>query len=106
MKLYGVYDGPIGLFSHNNQPDLGLAFQQSKAGELGFAFGYAWQTPEGPAHRSHAEVVWSEADIPITPVVPSTSKQVKQRQKTLIVTLALTRMRLPMPKHPSLVARG
>ncbi|MEP6667866.1 MAG: hypothetical protein ABJF10_01865 [Chthoniobacter sp.] len=47
VKLYGVYDGPIGLFSHNNQPDLAAAYQKSKAGDLGFAFGYAWQVPKG-----------------------------------------------------------
>jgi hypothetical protein len=47
VRLFGVYDGPIGLFSQYNQPDLAAAFQKGKAGELGFAFGYAWQVPKG-----------------------------------------------------------
>ncbi|HSI15862.1 MAG TPA: hypothetical protein VK961_27690 [Chthoniobacter sp.] len=47
VKLYGSYDGPIGLFSKYNQPDLAAAFQRSRAGDLGFAFGYAWQVQKG-----------------------------------------------------------
>jgi hypothetical protein len=47
VQLYGVYDGPIGLFSGNNQPDLAKAYQAAHPGELGFAFGYAWQVPKG-----------------------------------------------------------
>jgi hypothetical protein len=47
VRLYGVYDGPIGLFSQYNQPDLANAFQKSRSGDLGFAFGYAWQVPKG-----------------------------------------------------------
>lgn len=47
VRLYGVYDGPISLFSKYYQPDLAAAFQKSRAGDLGFAFGYAWQVPKG-----------------------------------------------------------
>ena len=47
VKLYGVYDGPIGLFSGNYQGDLAKAFQASHSGDLGFAYGYAWQVPKG-----------------------------------------------------------
>jgi hypothetical protein len=47
LHLYGVYDGPIGLFKGNYQPDLAKAYTTSKPGPLGFAFGYAWQVPKG-----------------------------------------------------------
>jgi hypothetical protein len=47
VRLYGTYDGPIGLFSKNYQADLAKAYQTSKPGGLGFAFGYAWQVPKG-----------------------------------------------------------
>ena len=47
VRLYGVYDGPIGLFHEYNQPDLAKAYANGKPGELGFAFGYAWQVPKG-----------------------------------------------------------
>jgi hypothetical protein len=47
VRLFGVYDGPIGLFHEYNQPDLAKAFEAGKAGDLGFAFGYAWQVPKG-----------------------------------------------------------
>jgi len=47
LKLYGVYDGPIDLFAKYRQADLAAAYQQSRAGGLGFAFGYAWQVQKG-----------------------------------------------------------
>lgn len=47
IKLYGAYDGPIDLFARYRQADLAAAYQQSHAGGLGFAFGYAWQVQKG-----------------------------------------------------------
>jgi len=47
VQLFGVYDGPIGLFRGNYQADLAKAYETSKPGPLGFAFGYAWQVPKG-----------------------------------------------------------
>jgi len=47
VKLYGVYDGVLPLFHEYYQPDLANAYQKSKPGDLGFAFGYAWQIPKG-----------------------------------------------------------
>lgn len=47
VRLYGVYDGPIPLFSKFYQSDLAAAYQNSRGGGLGFAFGYAWQVPKG-----------------------------------------------------------
>ena len=47
VKLFGVYDGVLPLFHEYFQPDLASAYQKSKPGDLGFAFGYAWQIPKG-----------------------------------------------------------
>jgi hypothetical protein len=47
VHLYGVYEGPISLFSGKYQADLAKAYQAARPGELGFAFGYAWQVPKG-----------------------------------------------------------
>jgi len=47
VRLYGVYDGPIPLFAKYYQSDLAAAYKQSRVGDLGFAFGYAWQIPKG-----------------------------------------------------------
>jgi hypothetical protein len=47
VKLFGVYDGTLPLFHEYYQVDLDNAYKKSKAGELGFAFGYAWQVPKG-----------------------------------------------------------
>jgi hypothetical protein len=47
VQLYGVYEGPIGLFSGKYQADLAKAYQAARPGGLGFAFGYAWQVPKG-----------------------------------------------------------
>jgi hypothetical protein len=47
VKLYGVYEGPISLFAKHYQPDLAAAFERSRSGNLGFAFGYAWQVQKG-----------------------------------------------------------
>lgn len=41
VKLYGVYDKPISLFSNSYQKDLFEAYQQSKSQELNFKRGYA-----------------------------------------------------------------
>jgi hypothetical protein len=35
------------LFHEYYQPDLAKAYITSKPGDLGFAFGYAWQVPKG-----------------------------------------------------------
>lgn len=47
VRLFGVYDGPIGLFRDHYQPDLAAAYQRTPGAPLGFAFGYAWQVPKG-----------------------------------------------------------
>ncbi len=47
VRLFGVYDGPIGMFSNHYQPDLAAAYKRTPGAPLGFAFGYAWQVPKG-----------------------------------------------------------
>ncbi|HSI14781.1 MAG TPA: hypothetical protein VK961_22195 [Chthoniobacter sp.] len=47
IRLYGSYEGPIGLFKEHYQPALATAYQQSNPAPLGFAFGYAWQKEKG-----------------------------------------------------------
>ena len=47
VKLFGVYDGVLPLFHEYYQSDLANAYQKTKGGDLGFAFGYAWQVPKG-----------------------------------------------------------
>jgi hypothetical protein len=47
IRLFGVYDGPLGLFKEYYQPNLANAYQQTKPAPLGFSFGYAWQKEKG-----------------------------------------------------------
>jgi hypothetical protein len=47
VRLFGVYEGPLGLFKEYYQPNLANAFQQTKPAPLGFSFGYAWQKEKG-----------------------------------------------------------
>lgn len=47
VRLFGTYDGPIGLFKDKYQPDLAAAYQRTNTAPLGFAFGYAWQVQKG-----------------------------------------------------------
>ncbi len=47
LRYFGTYTAPIELFAKNYQPDLAQAFQISHPAELGFAFGYHWQTERG-----------------------------------------------------------
>lgn len=47
VRLYGSYRGPIELFRQHYQSDLAQAYQTSGPGNLGFAFGYHWQTDRG-----------------------------------------------------------
>ncbi len=47
IRLFGVYDGPIGLFKEYYQPNLAGAYQQTTGAPLGFSFGYAWQKEKG-----------------------------------------------------------
>ncbi|MHA3774268.1 hypothetical protein ACXR0O_22300 [Verrucomicrobiota bacterium sgz303538] len=47
VKLFGNYAGPIELFKQHYQPDLAQAYQTGSSPDLGFAFGYHWQTDRG-----------------------------------------------------------
>jgi hypothetical protein len=47
MRFFGNYAGPIDLFAKHHQPDLAQAYQASNPADLGFAFGYHWQTERG-----------------------------------------------------------
>ena len=47
VRLFGNYAGPIELFAKHHQPDLAETYVRSNPAELGFSFGYHWQTNRG-----------------------------------------------------------
>ncbi len=47
LRFFGNYVAPIELFQKHYQPDLAAAYARSNPADLGFAFGYHWQTDQG-----------------------------------------------------------
>ncbi len=44
LQLYGVYNGPINVFSSNYEPDLKRAFNEQQVKEVPFQYGYGSTT--------------------------------------------------------------
>ena len=47
VKLYGTYQSPIDMFRSYRQADLAAAYEAKGGANLGFSFGYAWQSSKG-----------------------------------------------------------